>query len=166
MRLAGCQLWAEALLMLSTGSVCHENIQAVCLNSLLWASVRAQSWQRDGERGPWSNGRKCHLGGDTGMTPDAVFWSGWSVYAMQGKESCCSDFIQVLCLRKGEMTVLCHSQLSQCKQKRFISSFKNTTANHCGCGTNLGCQENRGTIYCLLCPGGSASLEKWFDGNS
>lgn len=48
MRLAGCQLWAEALLMLSTVSVCHENIQALCLNSLLGASVHAQSWQCDG----------------------------------------------------------------------------------------------------------------------
>lgn len=67
MRLAGCQLWAEALLVLSTASVCHENIQAVCLNSLLWASVHAQSCWCDGERGPWSHIRKCHLGGDTGV---------------------------------------------------------------------------------------------------
>lgn len=67
MRLAGCQLWAEALLVLSTVSVCHANIQAVCLNSLLWASVHALSCWCDGERGPWSHIHKCHLGGDTGV---------------------------------------------------------------------------------------------------
>lgn len=69
---------------------------------------------------PWSHIRKCHLGGDTGVTPDGVFWCGWSVYAAQRKENCCADFIQCLCLRKAskglaEMAVLCHCQLSWCK---------------------------------------------------
>lgn len=85
------------------------------------------------------------------MTPDAVFCCGWSVYATQGKENCCADFIQLLCLRKAskglaEMAVLCHCQLSWCKQKGFISSLKNTTENYCGFGTSLGCLENRGVI--------------------
>lgn len=148
MRLAGCQLWAEALLMLSTVSVCHENIQALCLNSLLGASVHAQSWQCDG-------GKE-----GVGATFVNVIWEGTLEWPLMQFSDLAGQFMprrekktagQILfncCAweKVAEMTVLCHCQLSLHKQKGFMSSFKNMTANHCGFGTSLGCQENRGVI--------------------